>query len=261
VLGDAFGQGLGALSGKTCSAGQGGLPTSHFEHMVYRASGANLGDHGMDFEPSQFREAIKNPKRFVELALLPGKPQEGGNPQRPWFEACARRYFRDGRSPESAFKHLERCVSRSKSSMRFANASAVREMLTCFLAWDLPEGVPEAYFPDGASPALVGAHRVALSPSLRYSTRDGILIRHVWTEGAFSVRRPYSRVVAAGFLAHAESTFGERSVQQVEFWHVRSRRVAAWRADDLRGAIPGVIALLDQIASRLAGPSTPGAAA
>jgi hypothetical protein len=143
--------------------------------------------------------------------------------------------------------------------MRAANEAAVRSMLMTFVAWDRPEGRPDEYFPPPQMNAI-GSHRIWLNPALRYPLRGGHLVRHVWTQADFSLKRPYARLVAAGYLAHAEEKFGLGTVRQVEFWHLRSRQTAAWRSDDLRGAIPAVVRILDQIASKIAGPDAPAAA-
>jgi hypothetical protein len=214
----------------------------------------------MELGSAQFRRALQNAQRYVADEMEPRAQQEGGNPQRPLFDACVRRYFDEGRSVEAAFSHLKRRIANSKSSRRDANETAVRAMLTCFFAWDRPEELPDEYFHPKATRANIGSHLVALSPSLRYRLRDGHIVRHIWTEAEFSVTRPYARLVAAGYLAHTEATLGQGTVRQIEFWHVRARRAVAWQSNDLRGSVPQVIAILDRIERNLIG-RPPGAAA
>jgi hypothetical protein len=213
----------------------------------------------MEFRSAQFRTALRNPSLFVAEAEKLGVIQEGGNPQGPLLDACLRRYFREGKSAEAAFTHLSRQMRNSTSTMRGANEAAVRSMLITFVAWDRPEGDPVEFFPHPQM-SMIGSHRVSLSPALRYPLGQGYLIRHIWTQSDFSLKRPYTRLVAAGYMAHVEARLGQRAVRQVEFWHLRTRQTAAWRADDLRGALPELIGVLDRVAQQIAGPDAPAAA-
>lgn len=214
----------------------------------------------MVFRGSQLRVILRDPARYVDAAQRPAVEQTGGSPQRPMLEACLRSYYRAGRLGDVAFEDLARRVARSTSEQREVNGSAVRSMLVRFLAWESREPDPEVYFP-APSTAVVGAHSITLSPSLTYALGNGYLIRHVWTEGDFSLRRPYTRLAAAAYLAHAEATLGVNSVRQLEFWHVRKGEVAGWQAHDLRRHVPSLVSVLDFVAASLGGWGRPGEAA
>lgn len=214
----------------------------------------------MNLRSAQFRTLLRNPPLYVAATKQPAREQEGGSPQRPVFEACARAYFRAGADPESAYGELARRLSKSTSGQRYANASAVRVMLMRFMAWHEGEAAPEFFFPQPTI-AKIGNHSIWLSPSLCYRLGDGYNVRHVWTETDFSLRRPYTRLAAAGYMIHAEARLGVGSVRQVEFWHVRSGTSAAWQGRDLRMFIPQVITVLDVVERELDGPGDPGQAA
>ncbi len=134
--------------------------------------------------------------------------------------------------------------------MRYANAAAVRAMLQTFFRLDDREGMPEDFFPN-QRPGKVGQHTLRLGPSLRYRLGDGYLIRHLWSEQDFSLIRPYTAIVAAGYFAHAEAVLGVGCVRQVDFWHLRSGKVKGWQAKSLLLYMPTVHSLLDNVADQL----------
>ena len=219
----------------------------------------------MNFSFAEFRHAVQSPRRYVEMAKRPKVPQEGGNPQRPLFLACVESYFDSGRDPNAPFEELDRRLRRAarrqpEAEGRDANAVAVRLMLTRFLAMDDGEPDPSVVLPRSRACAI-GRHVVTLSPSLLYesATSHYAMTRHLWTENDFSLSRPYSRLVAIGFLLHAEQN-GNNRLGQVQFWHLRTSKAAAWRLSDLRPSIPSLVALLDSIAVELGG-FDPGKAA
>ena len=189
--------------------------------------------------------------RYVLIQSTPRGPQEGGSPQRPWLEESLRAYYRSARSRDAAINDLRMRVSRSQSERRFANGAAVASMLECFIKLDDREPTPEAYFPFAATRGQLGKHAIQLKPSLRYQLADGYLVRHVWSERDFALSRPYTPLVAAGYLIHSEANLGEGSVRQVEFWHVRTGKVAGWRARSLRLLVPNLEAVLDRVAAEL----------
>lgn len=214
----------------------------------------------MEIRGSQLRALLRDSTRYVEAAQKPAVEQTGGSPQRPMLEACLRSYYRAGRLGSVAFEDLARRVSRSTSERREANAATVRSMLIRFLAWDSHEADPEDYFPTPRT-ASIGAHSVALAPSLTYRLGNGYLVRHVWTESDFSLRRPYTRLTAAAYLAHADVIHGAGTVRQLEFWHVRKGEVTGWQARELRRHVPSLISVLDAVAASLGGSGRSGEAA
>lgn len=204
----------------------------------------------MQFTAAELRHLTRNPKAYVAVHRRQVEGQDGGNPQRPLFEAALRRYFRAHRSHSAARTHLEARVAASESDQRHANAASVGAMLDRFFELEAGGSEPEEYFP-AARPGKVGNHILRLSPSLRYRLGDGYLVRHVWTEQDFSLRRPYTGLVAAAYCAHSEAIIGVGCIRQLDFWHVRTGKVAGWQARSLQLLVPSMEALLDAVATDL----------
>jgi hypothetical protein len=195
----------------------------------------------------ELRQIVVHPQQYVANKRAQSQQQDSpfpANPQRAWFEAAIRAFFRGGRTEASLRTQFDASVARS--TVQRNRDTLIRNgelLLDQFIEWDRTEIRAPAAPPFFRTPTCAWrGHLLAVPPHLSYIDATRYRLRQLWTDRELDANDDDAALVAAATRLCAEGELGAGSITSVEVWQLRKGTQNSWtdtELDDVEDELEG----------------------